>query len=128
MHFVGGLIKAAISRQREFLADASAVQFTRNPFGIGGALYKIDASQSGSLLSSKHAEDMSHICFGETLKVNLSSMLATHPPIEQRLKAIDPALPPRMKSRFNQGDLTLADGTTAFTGEGLTNSTSTGHS
>ncbi|MCG8672198.1 MAG: M48 family metallopeptidase [Pseudomonadales bacterium] len=123
--FFGRLIKAAISRQREFLADASAVQFTRNPFGIGGALYKIGASQSGSLLTSKHAEDMSHMCFGETLKVSLSGMLATHPPIEHRLKAIDPSLPTRMKSRFNQGDLTLADGTTAFTGQPLMTATVT---
>lgn len=113
--FFGRLIKAAISRQREFLADASSVQFTRNPSGIGGALFKIGTLHQGSHLNSSHAEEMSHMCFGETLKVGFSQMLATHPPIEQRLKAIDPSMPVRMKSRFQQGKLTTADGQTAFT-------------
>ncbi len=92
--FFGRLIKAAISRQREFLADASSVQFTRNPLGIGGALYKI--GQQGSLLNDRHAEEMSHMCFGSTLKSNLSGWLATHPPIDERLKAIDPHLKSRL--------------------------------
>lgn len=78
--FFGRLIKAAISRQREFLADASAIQFTRNPFGIGGALFKIGQLNQRSHLTSNHAEEMSHMCFGETLKVNFASLLATHPP------------------------------------------------
>lgn len=63
--FFGRLIKAAISRQRELLADASAVQFTRNPAGLAGALIKI-RNGNGSHLDSVHAEDMSHMCFGET--------------------------------------------------------------
>lgn len=100
--FFGRLIKAAISRQREFLADASSVQFTRNPYGIGGALYKIGYGAKGSLLQNRHAEDMSHLCFGETLKVNFSSLLATHPPIDERLRAIEPSLKTRMKSRHNK--------------------------
>lgn len=115
--FFGRLIKAAISRQREFLADASSVQFTRNPYGIGGALYKIGQLQQGSHLESKHAEDMSHMCFGETLSVNFATLLATHPPIPERLAAIDPSLATRMKSRFQQGKLTLADEQTPFSQE-----------
>jgi len=97
--FFGRLIKAAISRQREFLADASAVQFTRNPSGIGQALFAIQTHQDGSLLDSPNAEDMSHLCFGEAIKVQFSGLLATHPPLEDRIKAIDPTLPARLRSR-----------------------------
>jgi len=87
--FFGRLIKAAISRQREFLADASSVQFTRNPKGIAGALYKIQQTTGRSLLTNLRAEDVSHMCFAEALKVNMQSLLATHPPLEQRIKAVD---------------------------------------
>jgi Zn-dependent protease with chaperone function len=87
--FFGRLIKAAISRQREFLADASSVQFTRNPKGIAGALYKIQQSVDGTLLNNSHAEDMSHMCFGEALHVSMQSLLATHPPLDERIKAVD---------------------------------------
>jgi hypothetical protein len=82
------MIKAAVARQREFLADASSVQFTRNPDGIAGALYEIKSRAEGSQLAHKHAEDMSHFCFGET--VALSDRLATHPPIMERIKRINP--------------------------------------
>jgi len=88
--FFGRLIKAAISRQREFLADASSVQFTRNPSGIAGALYKIKQSINGTLLVSSHAEDMSHMCFGETMHFQLRGLLATHPPLDERINAVDP--------------------------------------
>ena len=87
--FFGRLIKAAISRQREFLADASSVQFTRNPKGIAGALFKIKENSYGTLLNNNHAEDMSHMCFGEALHVNMQSLLATHPPLDERIKAVD---------------------------------------
>ncbi|MEM1058781.1 MAG: M48 family metallopeptidase [Verrucomicrobiota bacterium] len=86
--FFGRLIKAAISRQREFLADASAVQFTRNPRGILGALAKIGGL--GSRVQDPHAEEVSHMFFGEGMAVNFNA-LATHPPLEQRLQAIDPS-------------------------------------
>ena len=65
--FFGNLIKAAVSRQREFLADASAVQFTRNPDGIAGALKKIGALAEGSRVSDSHAEEASHMFFGEAV-------------------------------------------------------------
>ena len=80
------LIKAAVSRQREFLADASAVQFTRNPEGIGGALYKID--QSTGLIQSQHAEDLSHMYFGQAVKTALAGLFDTHPPLEQRIERV----------------------------------------
>ncbi len=88
--FFGRLIKAAVARQREFLADASAVQFTRNPAGIAGALWKIGEASAGSLLANRHAEDMNHMCFGDSVKVGFESLMATHPPLRERIRAIDP--------------------------------------
>lgn len=85
--FFGRLIKAAISRQRELLADAGSVQFTRNPAGIAGALIRI-RNGDGSHLNSRHAEDMSHMCFGETLSFRLRGLLATHPGVDERLAAL----------------------------------------
>ena len=87
--FFGHLIKSAISRQREFLADASAVQFTRNPDGIGGALKKIGGLSYGSKLISGRAEEVSHMCFGNALPPSFLNSLATHPPLQDRIKAID---------------------------------------
>ena len=86
--FFGRLIQAAVSRQREFLADASALQFTRNPTGLSQALQKIGSFSS--TLSSPHASDASHLFFGNGLKSPFFDALATHPPLEQRIKAIDP--------------------------------------
>ncbi len=85
--FFGRLIKAAISRQRERLADASAVQFTRQPAGLAGALIKI-RNGNGSHLRSVHAEDLSHMGFAETLTFRLRRLLATHPTLDQRLHAL----------------------------------------
>ncbi len=89
--FFGSLIKAAISRQREFLADASSVQFTRNSDDIAGALWKIKQHTGGSLLNNRHSDDISHFCFGESVSAGFFGFLATHPPLEQRINAIDPA-------------------------------------
>lgn len=83
--FFGRLIQAAVSRQREFLADASAVQFTRNPDGLASALKKIAAI--GSQMESARAADACHMFFGSALR---HSLFATHPPLEQRIKAIEP--------------------------------------
>ncbi|WP_062060250.1 M48 family metallopeptidase [Cellvibrio sp. OA-2007] len=87
--FFGNLIKAAVSRQREFLADASAVQFTRNPDGIAGALKKIGGSSSGSQLQNEHAAEFSHMYFGQGVK-SFFNLMATHPPLEDRIKRIIP--------------------------------------
>jgi len=88
----GKLIKSAVSRQREFLGDASAVQFTRNPSGIGGALKKIASHHAGSKIGNAHAEDASHLFFGNGLGKPFMNLLATHPPIEERIRRIDASL------------------------------------
>lgn len=86
--FFSRWIKSSISRQREYLADASAVQFTRNPEGIAGALKKIGGNAHKSHIGSSAAEEASHMFFGNALKVNL--MFSTHPPLEDRITRIDP--------------------------------------
>ncbi|NUP88476.1 MAG: M48 family metallopeptidase [Candidatus Sumerlaeia bacterium] len=83
----GRLIKAAISRQREFLADASAVQFTRDPSGISGALKKIGGLLEHARLKTPNAEQASHLFFGDA--IGLSSLFATHPPLDERIRRID---------------------------------------
>jgi Peptidase family M48 len=88
--FFGRLIQAAVSRQREFLADASSVQFTRNPSGLSGALQKIGRYSFGSRLASNHAPDLCHMFFGNGVREPLFNPLATHPPIPERIRAIDP--------------------------------------
>ncbi|MBI4575709.1 MAG: M48 family metallopeptidase [Planctomycetes bacterium] len=96
-YFFARLIKAAISRQREFLADASAVQFTRNPGGIAGALRKIGGLAEGSRLESPGAEEVSHMLFGEGIGQAFLQVLATHPPIADRIRRIDPSFDGRIE-------------------------------
>jgi Zn-dependent protease with chaperone function len=91
--FFGRLLQAAISRHRERLADASAVQFTRNPGGLSGALLKIAGVSSGSRLVKPEAEEVAHMLFA----AGLPRMFATHPSLEERLEALDPS--------FRAGDL-----------------------
>ncbi len=86
--FFGHLIKAAVSRQREFLADASAVQFTRNPEGIGNALKKIRDHMYGSKILSPHAPDVSHMFFSKGVLSGMAGLFATHPPIEERIQRV----------------------------------------
>ena len=89
--FFGHLIQAAVSRQREFLADASSVQFTRNPAGLAGALKKIGGLSSGSRLHSARAAEASHMFFGSGVESPLFALFATHPPLAERIRAIDPS-------------------------------------
>src|SRR5688572_1434570 len=84
--FFARLIKAAVSRQREFLADASSVQFTRNPDGIAGALDQIRLSTA--LIANRHAEDLSHMFFGQGIQVRLHGLFDTHPPVEERIARV----------------------------------------
>ena len=99
--FFGRLIQAALSRQREFLADASAVQFTRNPVGLSGALQKIGSI--GSRIASPHAGEASHMFFGNGLgSSTLLGLLATHPPLDQRIRAIDPAWDGKFRKRIEK--------------------------
>ncbi|CAH1587254.1 Zn-dependent protease with chaperone function [Vibrio jasicida] len=86
----GSMIKAAISRQREFLADASAVQFTRNDQGISGALKKIGGHASGSSLNAQASSQMSHMMFGQSSLSGFTGFFATHPPLEERIRRIEP--------------------------------------
>jgi Zn-dependent protease with chaperone function len=94
--FFGRWIKASLSRQREYLADASAVQFTRDNQGIGGALKKIAVYNGGSLLAAD-TEEISHMLFGNGSKMLL---FATHPPIEKRIQAVDPGFNPEELERL----------------------------
>ena len=88
--FFGGLIKAAVSRQREYLADASAVQFTRNPDGIAGALKRIGGLEQGSIVENPGAPEISHAFFAQGVSGFMQGLSATHPPLEKRILAIDP--------------------------------------
>lgn len=86
----GRLIKSAVSRQREFLADAAAVQFTRNPSGLAGALKKIGGLAAGSRLESPKAEEASHLFFGNGLAASWLGLFSTHPPLVDRIRRLDP--------------------------------------
>lgn len=98
--FFGDLIKAAVSRQREFLADASAVQYTRNPLGIAGALMKIGGLREGSQVEHRGAIEASHMFFGSGRKRNLRGLFATHPPLEDRVVRLVPGLSGRLTKAF----------------------------
>ena len=89
-YFFGRLIQAAVSRQREFLADASAVQFTRNPSGLSGALKKIGGYALGSNLQSAQSAAIGHFFFAQAFRSNFGGLWATHPPLGERIRAIDP--------------------------------------
>jgi Zn-dependent protease with chaperone function len=89
--FFGRLIQAAVSRTRESLADASAVQFTRDPTGLRGALLKIGALAGGSKIGNPEVEEVAHMLFAP----GMSRFFATHPSLESRLKAIDPRFDPK---------------------------------
>ena len=84
--FFGRLIQAAVSRNRESLADASAVQFSRNPTGLRNALVKIGALGIGSKFSDADAEEVAHLLFAE----GVPRLFATHPPLVERIRELDP--------------------------------------
>ncbi|MGA1236914.1 MAG: M48 family metallopeptidase [Limisphaerales bacterium] len=98
----GRLIQSAASRQREFLADAAAVQFTRNPDGLAGALKKIGGLLTGSKLHSARAPEASHLFFANGLTSSWSSLFATHPPLTDRIRAIDPTFEGRFTPTRSQ--------------------------
>ncbi|MBP6798709.1 MAG: M48 family metallopeptidase [Luteimonas sp.] len=88
--FFGRMIKAGVSRSREVLADASAVQFTRQTTGLAGALKKIGGLHDGSKLAERaDAEEVSHMLFGDG--TGLRGLFATHPPLLQRIQALEPS-------------------------------------
>jgi Zn-dependent protease with chaperone function len=132
--FFGHLIKSAVSRQREFLADASAVQFTRFPDGIAGALKKIGGLVQGSRLQTARSEEASHMFFGNGLAPPLFELLATHPPLVERIRQIDPRFdgkfPPVSQVAYSPQDLVeptaLAARRAALTGTGPAAATAQG--
>ena len=108
--FFGRMIKAAVSRSREVLADASAVQFTRNSTGLAGALKKIGGLHEGSRIGDRaEAEEVSHMLFGDG--TGLSGLFATHPPLLQRIQALEPSFKAENLERLRaQWTVTPPDG------------------
>jgi Zn-dependent protease with chaperone function len=96
--FLGRIMQAAVSRQRERLADASGVQFTRNPQGLKEALVKIATTTEGSLLGTPHAEQAAHMFFAPALQ----RIFATHPPILERIRELDPQFDERQLAQLAQ--------------------------
>ncbi len=88
--FFGQWIKAVISREREYLADASAVQFTRNNLGIANALKKIGGLNAGSVLQTPSAAEFSHAYFADGVRSFWQSLFASHPPLKKRIKRVEP--------------------------------------
>jgi hypothetical protein len=122
--FFGSMIRASISRQREFLADASAVQFTRNPDGIAGALKRIGGYSHGSKLQTAGAQEFSHMFFSS----GISSMFATHPPLPIRIRRIEPnwknAYPDTDKISESASPFSPIAGASGFAGVSPSGSTS----
>lgn len=106
------LIQAAISRQREFLADASAVQFTRNPQGIAGALRTIGNLPDGSKLENSRAGEVRHMFFGQ----GLWTAFATHPPLDLRIGRIEEGWSAKTSGGQGTGTVTDAVGIAGFAG------------
>lgn len=130
--FFGSIIRAAVSRQREFLADASAVQFTRNPDGISGAL-KVIGYGAGSDVHNPASEEMGHLFFGQAFRSRLN-IFATHPPLDERINRLDPSwngqyLKPRVTSapREIPSRKNTLDSATSALISGLAGTTSAGH-
>ncbi|WP_236171869.1 M48 family metallopeptidase [Pseudomonas pseudonitroreducens] len=115
--FFGQLIKASVSRQREYLADASAVQFTRDPSTIAGALKKIGGNPQGALLSAPRAAEFSHMYFGDGVG---SSWFDTHPPLKDRIRRVDPGWDgryPKFEPRLDVPLMNKEAWTAAVTGQ-----------
>ncbi|HEX9432058.1 MAG TPA: M48 family metallopeptidase, partial [Burkholderiales bacterium] len=108
--FFARLIKAAVSRQREFLADASSVQFTRNADSMAGALDQLRASGAGTLIQGRYAEEMSHLFFGQGIKLHFAGLFDTHPPVEERIRRVQPRFQPSSyrKQRSTAVEMTAA--------------------
>jgi Zn-dependent protease with chaperone function len=111
--FFGRLIQAAVCRQREFLADAAAVQFTRNPGAMSDALKKLGASGSGSRIGDHTAEQIAHMFFASSMGIEWG-MFATHPPLAARIKAIDPNWDGKYPAREGPSTLERYGGGGAF--------------
>lgn len=124
-HFFGALIRSAVSRQREFLADASAVQFTRNPQGIGGALQVIGGYAERSRVTHHRAHELGHFFFSAAYERSLADLMATHPPLDERIRRVlpswrgdylrpDPQIPQSMPEQSEHDPRLNADGSIEF--------------
>lgn len=108
--FCGTLIRSAFSRRREYLADAMAVQFTRDPAAVANCLHtisvhNISAHQDKQALSSRFRHELAHLCFHvPNRKKWLAAKLATHPPLKKRIARIDPNFQPRIAARKRAED------------------------
>jgi Zn-dependent protease with chaperone function len=103
-------IKAAISREREFLADAASVQFTRNPEGIAGALDTLLARHVPTTIGAAYVSTLSHMFFAPAVA---SWWFATHPPLEERIRRVDPRFQRadyRAKRHGIQHEIAVLDG------------------
>ena len=103
----GRMIQAAVSRQREYLADAAAVQYTRNPDGIAGALEKIGRMKKGAEIKDGHSMEFSHMFFANSFHTALDKLFATHPPLKKRIQAIQPGRDSSHIKQKNQIDKQL---------------------
>ncbi len=89
--FAGRLIRSAFSRQREYLADASAVQYTRNPYAMASALAVVRDTDEDVALHSSHADELAHLCFQTSdIRNWFAAFFATHPPVQERIDVIEP--------------------------------------
>ncbi|MEP7185990.1 MAG: M48 family metallopeptidase [Rhodanobacter sp.] len=107
-YFFARLIQAAVARSRESLADASAVQFTRQTDGIAGALKKIAILSEGSELKVANKQEVAHMLFGEAGKFN--ALFATHPPLLERIRALEPGFRDEELTRLAESMQHAADG------------------
>jgi Zn-dependent protease with chaperone function len=96
--FCARLLKAGVSRQREFLADAAAVQFTRQTAGLAGALKKAAGYAEGTRITDSDCEEIAHMMFGDA--VGLAGWYATHPPLDARIRKLDPTFRPEQLKRL----------------------------
>jgi Zn-dependent protease with chaperone function len=114
------LIQSAVSRQREFLADAAAVELTRNPKGLSDALKRVAGYPVRGRIDHRDGPELAHMFFASCLRSEMFSWTATHPPIEQRIRALDPAFNPEIARNYGAAAATgRGDARTA----GLTGST-----
>jgi Zn-dependent protease with chaperone function len=102
----GRILQSAVSRRREYLADATAVEFTRNPVGLANALKKIGATQAGSRVNNSHAEEARHMFFAQA-SASITGLFATHPPLVDRIRALEPAFEPATDAIWAKDDKTI---------------------
>jgi Zn-dependent protease with chaperone function len=102
----GRILQSAVSRRREYLADATGVQFTRNPAGLANALKKIGGTVDGSHVGNSHAEEARHMFFANATG-SFGGLFATHPPLTARIRALEPQFDPKSDPVWNKDDKTI---------------------